>query len=762
MKKAHFVISSLMVFTITTLLVVVLEIEINIIHSLSLVFLISFSLTLCAKYSKYFALLLFSATLGVVILNRYIEGFVTAILGNINQFIANIVNHVAIDEQILHKNAIPLLIILVILVSIITLYIVFKAKKYILMIPLYLYMFFHYWYHYIDEAYLMTAIFLALFLMLYASKIFANEYHSEKRADEEIFSAEQIDIRYKIWMKSAINYALIIFLVAFILPKHWDVPNITWLNSFVANHVSQLLELRTDVEGNVDTSTIVGFNLAHMGFQEDFYTLGGPVTLSDEIVMEVVSPIPLYLRGAVKAYYTGTNWTNTEITSKKVQTFDIISEYKQETYLISVEITNVNMSSLTVFSPYRPVLVQTDKQEDLIIRDSLQLTLKKGILKGETYTVLANVHGRGFVESHELKFRYLQLPTTISQEVFDLSTQITENYDSQMEKATAIKKYLRENFIYELNVPIVPKNTDFVEHFLFDAKEGYCTYFATAMTIMLRTQHIPARYVIGFRAVDRNAEGIFEVRRNNAHAWVEAYIKGSGWVTFEPTPAFTAADVALLNRFENREERSRDTYLDEMLLLPQQGREIINASLADEMREAEGYVTTLPFLDRLFRYGALEIFNWILKKTVILMLILFIGRILYCHLKAKKYFDRIKQLDYSDAVIGLYDNILKLLELQGLPYLAGETHYEYTNRIKREVYDTKHSLHEITQNFVLAKYSEETISEEQVDKMLIYLSFVEKKLSIKLGKYRYLSKKYLAGNIYILTHEIVKILSKSP
>jgi len=65
--------------------------------------------------------------------------------------------------------------------------------------------------------------------------------------------------------------------------------------------------------------------------------------------------------------------------------------------------------------------------------------------------------------------------------------------------------------------------------------------------------------------------------------------------------------------------------------------------------------------------------------------------------------------------------------VQGLADLAGETYYEYTNRIKREVYDTtKHSLHEITQNFVLAKYSEETISEEQVDKMLIYLSLVEK------------------------------------
>ncbi|MGV8146023.1 MAG: DUF3488 and DUF4129 domain-containing transglutaminase family protein [Alkaliphilus sp.] len=748
MKKAHFVVSSLMVFTITTLFVVVLEVELNILYSLILVFLIAFALTLCAKHPKYFAMLLFGVALGVAMLNRYIEGFVATKLGNISQFIANIVNHIAIDEQILHKNAIPLLIVLVILVSIITLYIIFKTKKCILLMPLYLYIFFHYWYHYIDEAYLMTAIFLALFLILYASKIFTNEYHSEKRANEEIFSAEQLNITYKIWMKSSINYALIIFLVAFILPKHWDVPNLTWLNSFVANHVSQLLELRTDVEGNLDTSSVVGFDLAQMGFQEHYYALGGPVTLSDEIVMEVVAPIPLYLRGAVKTYYTGTHWTNTEITSKIIQTFDIISEYKQETDLVSIEITNVNMSSLTVFSPYRPVLVQTDKQEDLVVRDSLQLTLKEGILKGETYRVLANVDGLEIVESQALKFRYLQIPTTISQEVFDLSAQITENYDLQMEKAVAIKKYLRENFTYELNVSMVPKNTDFVEHFLFDTKEGYCTYFATAMIIMLRTQHIPARYVIGFRVVERNAEGVFEVRRNNAHAWVEAYIKGSGWVTFEPTPAFTAPDVALLNRFENRDERSRDTYFDEMLLLPQQRREIINREVEQDLHTAGEYTEMSPFMKRVSQLGWGEVFKWIIKNAIILFLILCVMRGIYCYLRIKRYYKKVRELDFSNASICLYDNILKLIQLQGLKYLAGETHYEYANRIKRETYDEKHSFYEITQNFVYAKYAREAPNQEEVEKMWNYLLFIENKLCLKIGKYKCMYKKYLAGNMY--------------
>lgn len=70
-------------------------------------------------------------------------------------------------------------------------------------------------------------------------------------------------------------------------------------------------------------------------------------------------------------------------------------------------------------------------------------------------------------------------------------------------------------------------------------KRGHCEYFATAMVILLRSIGIPARLVTGYAAGDYNPlTGYFEVRRLNAHAWVEAHFPEYGWVTFEPTPSF--------------------------------------------------------------------------------------------------------------------------------------------------------------------------------------------------------------------------------
>jgi hypothetical protein len=80
-----------------------------------------------------------------------------------------------------------------------------------------------------------------------------------------------------------------------------------------------------------------------------------------------------------------------------------------------------------------------------------------------------------------------------------------------------------------------PEDVDFVTRFLLDAKEGYCTYFASAMTVLCRMVGLPARYVEGYIAEpDENGEAI--VTGLSAHAWTEVYFKGFGWLTFDATP----------------------------------------------------------------------------------------------------------------------------------------------------------------------------------------------------------------------------------
>ncbi len=93
-------------------------------------------------------------------------------------------------------------------------------------------------------------------------------------------------------------------------------------------------------------------------------------------------------------------------------------------------------------------------------------------------------------------------------------------------------------FGYDYTLDLVGRGgEDPIEHFLFTARRGHCEYFATAMVLLLRAQGIPARLVTGFLGAEYSVwERSWIVRQSNAHAWVEAWIPGQGWLPFDPTP----------------------------------------------------------------------------------------------------------------------------------------------------------------------------------------------------------------------------------
>ena len=90
----------------------------------------------------------------------------------------------------------------------------------------------------------------------------------------------------------------------------------------------------------------------------------------------------------------------------------------------------------------------------------------------------------------------------------------------------------------------VDASLDGVENFLINTKEGYCVQFASAVTLILRELGIPARYVEGYIAdeIERVSRDDFVyggyVRDYNAHAWVEVYYDGVGWIQYEATPQY--------------------------------------------------------------------------------------------------------------------------------------------------------------------------------------------------------------------------------
>ena len=120
--------------------------------------------------------------------------------------------------------------------------------------------------------------------------------------------------------------------------------------------------------------------------------------------------------------------------------------------------------------------------------------------------------------------------------VYSLAAQITSGAPDAFSKAVAIRDWLADNCRYTLNVDYPPAERDFVSYFLLDSREGYCSYFASAMAVLCRAAGLPARYVEGYSLRAAPGESVV-LTGEDAHAWVEVYFNGVGWLTFDPTAA---------------------------------------------------------------------------------------------------------------------------------------------------------------------------------------------------------------------------------
>jgi len=147
----------------------------------------------------------------------------------------------------------------------------------------------------------------------------------------------------------------------------------------------------------------------------------------------------------------------------------------------------------------------------------------------------------------DIKQTYLQLPT-LDPRIAPLAEQMTARKTTPYDKAVAMEVYLRSKYGYTLDLKGKP-GADPLAHFLFETRAGHCEYFASSMTVMLRTLGIPAREVNGFLPGEYNdLAGDYVVRASDAHSWVEVFFPGNGWVTFDPTPDGPENAGGLLSR----------------------------------------------------------------------------------------------------------------------------------------------------------------------------------------------------------------------
>ena len=117
----------------------------------------------------------------------------------------------------------------------------------------------------------------------------------------------------------------------------------------------------------------------------------------------------------------------------------------------------------------------------------------------------------------------------------------------QQQLAESLVNYFQNNFTYTLTPDQVPEGEDFVQWFLEVSKTGYCVHFATAAVALLRSAGIPARYAEGYAVpADKSGQWV-NVPDYNAHAWVEYWSSGAGWIPLEVTPSGPDAPAASYN-----------------------------------------------------------------------------------------------------------------------------------------------------------------------------------------------------------------------
>lgn len=316
------------------------------------------------------------------------------------------------------------------------------------------------------------------------------------------------------------------------------------------------------------------FSLSATGYQPlGVSQLGGPANPEDTPVMQVRTSGRTLLRGTIKNEYDGHAWADS--TSGRRYLYvnprfyalrrDLFDQKRPsdairaqlpvgETITVLMRADAASTLYLTQrFSalsgheivPYFSPASEVFGTRSLAFGDSYTFTGVRlsGDTPGIREAVLAAAH-HSDAYADTVRADYLALPDGVETGVYTLAGQITQDAQTDFDRAAALCAYLRGAYPYTLAQNVPPAGRDFVSWFLLDERQGYCTSFATAMAVMARMVGLPARYIEGYAAVP-DSDSVARVTQQQTHAWVEIYFSGFGWLPFDPTPGTNDAGGTL-------------------------------------------------------------------------------------------------------------------------------------------------------------------------------------------------------------------------
>lgn len=250
-------------------------------------------------------------------------------------------------------------------------------------------------------------------------------------------------------------------------------------------------------------------------------------------IAEVPRDSPVHWRANVLDSYDGSTWRSTGQSAS----FDLWPATGRET---SYQVTPLAGAGPTILAPGTPTALSPDNAMRIDSHQLVRRPIAEYQVEAEPFASVsdqapANPVATGIDDPADP--RWTGLPGTVTQRTVERAHQIVGSERDPAAAARLIEAHLRSGeYAYDLDAPVAPKGVDSVDFLLFESRAGFCEHYATASVVMLRSLGIPARIATGYAGGTPSGD----VRRlvgTDAHAWVEVYEPGRGWVISDPTPA---------------------------------------------------------------------------------------------------------------------------------------------------------------------------------------------------------------------------------
>lgn len=449
-----------------------------------------------------------------------------------------------------------------------------------------------------------------------------------------------------------------------------------------------------------------------------------------EIVMN--KPDSLYLRGFVGSEYNGAGW-NSIPNSKLFQSKDLFywlheggfygqtqlanlaqavdSSITEEQYN-HISVKNIDTCSKYIYAPYELINGGTiSLSKDGIGDENILSDGFKGnryykytalLNQVKSYTALSQKLNDEKTSNKKAIDSYINNEEHYNEFVYDTYLDIPENirnllknhlgdYDldgnTHLNYYTAkqnILSYLTSKVSYSTESTFIDNGNDFLQNFLEGSCEGYSVHYATAATLMFRYYRIPARYVEGFIITPDDVKGVLansaiSIDETHAHAWVEFYQDGVGWIPFEVTPVY-------LNIMEKDDELSG---------LPDMDYEEENMEQNDNSSGEEDVNEGINEMDKMKEISFILSIKKIVLGIVGLILLVILMIISYKRVKLKKRLKTFEGSDIRQSIIEIFSYTVDMMIITGVIKDESEIYEENMSLaqwLKEDIREFKNAL----------------------------------------------------------------------